>query len=234
VNIDYNSDRTDLIISEYGRHVQNLINYAVTIEDKEKRQAFANRIILLMHQMQPNNKNTSDYQEKLWKHMFRIADYKLDVEAPEGINPSPEDAVKKPDVLNYPSGTAKYRHYGNNVHKLVKKAIEMEDVDKKKAFTNVIGSYMKLAYRNWNQDHYVNDEVIKQELSRICNNELPIDENTVLDHLNSSMPSPSRNTNTKRRSNSGRRDDRRGGRSNGRSGGRSNGRSGGRDQRRRR
>jgi len=227
VNIDYNSDRTDLIISEYGRHVQNLINYAVTIEDKEKRQAFADRIILLMHQMQPNNKNTSDYQEKLWKHMFRIADYKLDVEPPEGINPSPEDKVKKPDVLNYPSGVAKYRHYGNNVHKLVKKAIEMEDLDKKKAFTNVIGSYMKLAYRNWNQDHYVNDEVIKQELMRICNEELPIDDSTVLDHLNSSMPSPSRNTNTKRRS-SGRRDDRRGGRSN-----RNSGR-GGRDTRRRR
>ena len=229
MNIDYNSDRTELIISEYGRHVQNLINYAITIEDKEKRQVFAERIILLMHQMQPNNKNTSDYQEKLWKHMFRIADYKLEVEAPEGINPSPEDVVKKPEKLKYPSGVAKYRHYGNNVHKLVKKAIELEDEDKKKAFTNVIGSYMKLAYRNWNQDHYVNDEVIKQELIRICNNELPIDETTVLDHLNSSMPSPSRNSNTKRRT-SGRRDDRRGGRSNNRS----NGRSGGRDQRRRR
>ena len=85
---EYNSQRTKLQIPEYGRHIQNMIEYAKTIEDKEARQKAANAIVELMNQMVPQGRHVEDYKDKLWKHFFRIADYSIDVEPTSGIKPT--------------------------------------------------------------------------------------------------------------------------------------------------
>lgn len=194
--MDYNSQSELLVIAEYGRNIQNLINYAKSIEDDELRQKFVERIIDLMQQMHPYNKNIAEYREKLWKHVFHIADYDLKVLPDNGIIPEQAEEKKKPEVLSYPEHETRFRHYGHNVQTLIKKAIEMEDGPKKKEFVKVLASYMKLAYRTWNAEHYVNDETIKSDLELLSDGKVKVDDDISIDYLSKGSPKR-RKTNTK-------------------------------------
>lgn len=179
--MEYNSQKEGLIIAQYGRNVQNLINYALKIEDKEKRQSFTEAIIELMNQMNPISRNEEDHIEKLWRHLFRISDYKIDVIPPSGVVPNPESSEYQPSQIAYDKGTKGFRHYGSNVKKLIEKAKELTDVEKKAEFTMIIASYMKLAYRTWNRDHYVNDEIIKGDLKKLSEGALELGDDEVID-----------------------------------------------------
>lgn len=183
MDMEYNSERESLVIPEYGRNIQKLINHARDIEDPELRQHFAEKVIDLMMQMHPQNRNVEDYRDKLWKHLFRIARYDLDVMPPNGITPTPEDGIKKPEKVGYPVIEARFRHYGHNVQRLIKKAIDMEDGPVKEGFVEVIGSYMKLAYRTWNKEHYVSDDIIKGDLESLSGGKLILKENSSIDNL---------------------------------------------------
>ncbi|MEM9821301.1 MAG: DUF4290 domain-containing protein [Bacteroidota bacterium] len=180
-SMEYNSNKELLTMPEYGRNVQELINYAKTIEDPEYRQAFVEKLLDLMHQMQPKNKNMEDYRAKLWKHLFRIAKYDIDVAPPNSPKPKQEDMLVKPDKVGYPKSDARFRHYGNNVQRLIEKAIQMEPGSKRDGFVQVIATYMKLAYKTWNKDHYVSDEVVKSDLKSLSNGQLILDQSISLE-----------------------------------------------------
>ncbi len=182
-NMEYNSEKPLLIIPEYGRNVQMLVKHATTIENDEERQAFVEQIVDLIQQMHPQNRNIEDYKEKLWKHIFRIAEYNIEVIPPGGEHPRPEDYKKKPNKIKYPSIDTRFRHYGHNVQVLIQKALEMEPGPIKDGFVTVIGSYMKLAYRTWNKEHYVSDEIIRTDLEVLSNGQLTLVENTSIDNL---------------------------------------------------
>ncbi len=181
--MEYNSAKEELILPEYGRNVQLLIQHAKTIENRDMRQAFIQKVILLMHQMNPQNRSIDEYKDKLWGHVFHIADYDIDVTPDVGDIPTRESARKKPDQIGYPHNDTRYRHYGYNVQKLTEKAIAMEDGSKKTGFVNAIASYMKLAYRTWNKDHYVSDEIIKGDLQKLSNGDLKVQDGVYLDGL---------------------------------------------------
>ena len=183
MNMEYNSRREPLIISEYGRHVQNLVEYALTIEDKEQRQLFVEMIVNLMYQIVPNARQSRELTERLWNHVLRIADYKLDVKAPDDVVIVTKEKRQKPLKLGYPKRDLKFRNYGFYVEQLIEKAKEEKDEEKRKAYGNVIGSYMKMATRNWGHEQAVNDEVIKNDLRRISDNNLSLDEKDPLDYL---------------------------------------------------
>jgi hypothetical protein len=218
----YNSQRELLIIPEYGRNVQTLIRHARTIEDLSERQAFIEEVVNLMMQMHPQNRNLDDYRSKMWKHVFRIADYDLPgVLPPDGIAPTPEDVRKKPARVPYPHRETKFRHYGHNVQTLVDKALEMEKGPVREGFVQVIGSYMKLAYRTWNKEHYVSDDVIITDLDNLSQGELKLIEDVSLDGLTQANKKRRRNTVSNKhdrddrdrgRGGRGRRRDNRGGR----------------------
>lgn len=193
--MEYNSNRPHLIISEYGRNVQKLIDHAKTIEDQEEQQQFVEATVNLMMQMSSQSKNLEDFRDRLWRHVYRIADYELTAIPPNGHIPTPSDNDKRPDHLDYPEYEARFRHYGHNVQKLVKKAREMEEGTIKEGFVEVIGNYMKLAYRTWNREHYVSDKIIIQDLATLSNGELEVDEDASLDTL--------ANANRRKRSSSG-------------------------------
>ncbi len=191
--MEYNSSREQLIMPEYGRNVQKLVKHAKTIENKEERQAFVERVVNLMHQMNPQNKNVLEYREKLWKHVFQIGEYELDVVPPNGE--IPEKAVEWfPDAMDYPEENRKFRHYGVNVQTMIAKAMAMEEGPKKEGFVEVIGSFMKLAYRNWNSDHYVSDENIINDLQAMSDGQLVLKEGARLDGLSSHIKKPKRHS----------------------------------------
>lgn len=175
--LEYNSSREELIISEHGRHVQKLIKHAKSIEDPDMRQAYIESVIDLMHQMNPQNKNVQEYRLRLWRHMFRIADYDLEVTPPEGVSSVAQEPKEKRVVdLPYPQKEFRFRHYGNTIQLMVAKAIAMEDEELRQEFSEVIAAYMKLAYRTWNREHYVNDEIIKNDLQKLSKGKLQLDD----------------------------------------------------------
>jgi hypothetical protein len=224
-DIAYNTSHEHLIMPEYGRNVQQLVRHAQQIPDAAYRQQFCEEIIDLIQQLYPQAKNVEDYRSKLWQHLFHIAKYNLDVVTPTGVVPTPETARKKPERVPYPQQDTRFRHYGNNLHKLILRARDMDAGPIKDGFVHTIGSYMKLAYKTWNREHYVSDEVIKNDLDVLSNGRLSLDENSRIDGLANSTRSrresernernnASRDTRggTQNRSNSGSKDrDTRGG-----------------------
>lgn len=198
-NLIYNSQKETLIIPEYGRNVQELVKYCKTIEDPKMRQAVAEEIVELMFRMSTQNKNTSEFRSKLWKHLFHIAGYDLDVKPPEDVVIQEEDFHFQPEKPDYPEHISAFRHYGSVVRKMVDKALAMEDGPEKDQFFEIIGSYMKLAYRTWNKEHYVSDEIVKQDLKAMTKGEVTIDENTALDYLKNVSPGGPSNTSHQRR-----------------------------------
>jgi len=179
--MDYNTSRPKLVIPEYGRNVQKLVKYAQGMEDKAHRQAFIEKIVQMITQMYPQVRNVDDYRNKVWNHIFAISNYELDVDAPCEIL-DPEIKHQRPESVPYPHGKVKYKHYGKNVENMIDKAIAMPENDKKKAFIEVIGSYMKLAYRSWNRE-YVNDEIIRHDLEVLSEGKLLLPQNANLDNL---------------------------------------------------
>jgi hypothetical protein len=193
-NMTYNSAKDTLIIPEYGRHVQLLVDHAKTIEDPVLRQQLAERIIRLMMQMVPQNRNIEDYRGKLWRHLFRIAKNELHVSPPDDIKmPSEVSGKFTPDHVGYPATEARYRHYGHNVQTMIKKAIAMEEGPKRDGFVAAIAAYMKLAYKTWNREHYVSDDVIKTDLKTLSNGALVLPDEQSLENLVSNT-APRRST----------------------------------------
>ena len=207
--LEYNSEREHLTMPEYGRNVQKLIDHAKTIENPAMRQAFVEKVVALMLQMNPQNGNEEEYRDKLWNHVFHIADYELDVEPPSGKRPTAEEKKRRPEHIGYPPKEPKYRHYGTYVQNLIEQALEMGPGHKQDEFAKVIASYMKLAYKTWNKEHYVSDEVIKNDLKALSGGKLKVDEVVSLETKDSQSSSNNNNNNRRRsggrRSNKGRR-----------------------------
>lgn len=183
---DYNTQRSFLIIREYGRHVQNMVDYAVSIEDKEKRNSLVLAIIDLMGQMNPGLRNVEEFRHKLWDHIFIISGGKLEVDSPYP-KPNLEQIRRKPKHIGYPKQNIRLKHYGKNVERLIEKAISLDDEEKKKALTECIGNYMKLVHRNWNKEN-ANDEVIKQDIISLSDGKLQLADDSNLDSLTRATP----------------------------------------------
>lgn len=179
--MNYNTERNDIEMREYGRHLQQMVDYAVTIKDRSQRQKVAEEIIHLMGILNPQLRNAADYKHKLWDHIFIISKFKLDVDSPYP-KPTEDTARIKPADLPYPKNRIKLRHYGKNVESLVEKAISMEDEDKKAIFTEIIGNFMKMAYKNWSNEEVSND-LIKEDMKSISGGELEISDEMNLETM---------------------------------------------------
>lgn len=183
--LDYNSDRELLIFKEYGRNVQKLVTHAVDIDDEDTRNAVVRGIINLMGHMNPHLRNVEQFRHKLWDHLFMISKFKLEADSPyEIFEPNPSSAVTT-KRLAYPKENLKFRHYGKNVELMIKKAVEMEDPDQQIAYARVIGNYMKMVYRNWNNES-VDDDVIIGDLKFLSQGKIQLDGTGNLDRLTKS------------------------------------------------
>lgn len=160
--LEYNSQRPRLIIPEYGRHLQKLIDEAVATQDREERNKLAKYIISVMGTLQPHLRDVPDFQHKLWDQLFIMSDFRLDVDSPYPI-PSRELLNLKPEKLPYPQNFPKYRFYGNNIKYMIDVANKWEDGEMKSGLIRVIANHMKKSYLSWNKDS-VKDEVIFQHL----------------------------------------------------------------------
>jgi hypothetical protein len=168
--MDYNTQRTHLVLPEYGRHIQQMVDQLLAIEDREERNRTAKAIIAVMGNMNPHLRDINDFKHKLWDHLHIMAGFILDIDSPY---PKPEASViyEKPKTVPYPSHPIKYKHYGRSISQMIEKAIEMEDGAQKEALTSLIANHMKKSYLVWNQDS-VTDEDIVRDVKDLSNGKL--------------------------------------------------------------
>ena len=171
-NLQYNTLREDLIIPEYGRHIQKMINYASSRETKEERNKLANSIIAVMGNLQPHFRDVPDFKHKLWDQLFIMSDFKLDADSPFE-KPSKEVLEAKPDPLSYPQNFPKYRFYGNNIKIMIDEAVKWDSGEMKEALILTIANHMKKCFLNWNKDS-VEDQVIFDHLFELSNSKIDI------------------------------------------------------------
>ncbi len=170
--LQYNTEREHLIIPEYGRHLQKMINHAVAQESKEERNRLAKAIISIMGNMQPHLRDVPDFQHKLWDQLFIMSDLKLDADSPFEI-PTEEMLNVRPEPLKYPQNFPKYRFYGNNIKTMIDVANTWEQGEMKEALQYTIANHMKKSFLNWNKDT-VEDAVIFGHLFELSDGKIDL------------------------------------------------------------
>jgi Domain of unknown function (DUF4290) len=159
---EYNSQRPDIILKEYGRNVQKLVEYLRTVEDIEKRTELAYTLIELIKQLTPSIKDQPDNPQRLWDDLYIIADFNLEVNAPFPV-PERELIFKKPMKMLYPKNDVRFKHYGKNIEKLVKEALKKDDPQEREEAIISLGKLMKTFYGNWNKET-LDDSVILRDI----------------------------------------------------------------------
>jgi hypothetical protein len=191
--MEYNTTRGPLILPEYGRNVQNMIAYAMEVENRDERNRAAQAIIEVMGQLNPHLRDVDDYRHKLWTHLFVMSDFKLDVDSPYE-RPKPEVLAERPDIMGYPKGTIKYGHYGQYTQKILETAKEMTDDKEKEFMKNTMANFMKKQFLAYNNDA-VENNVIAMQLKELSKGELVLENPDELVNTNTLLRSMGLNQN---------------------------------------
>jgi hypothetical protein len=178
LDLEYNSQLPRMVIPEYGRSVQKMVDYALTIQNREERNRIARSIITIMGQLNPHLRDTEDYNHKLWAHLFIISDFKLDVDSPYP-KPSRETFQTKPEIVPYPQSKIRYGHYGKSIEKLIKAGINMENGAEKEEYVRMLANLMKRTYLTWNRNT-VEDETILKQLHELSEGQLRLSDSDQL------------------------------------------------------
>lgn len=157
--MDYNSNRKKLVLPEYGRHVQQMVNHALTIEDRQERMRCAKTIIGIMGSMFPHLRDVSDFKHKLWDHLAIMSDFKLDIDYPYEL-PEPATFKKKPNIVPYKNQNIRFLHYGKIIEEMIQKAIVHENEAEKKQLIQLIANHMKKSLMTYNKDSATDERVI--------------------------------------------------------------------------
>jgi hypothetical protein len=165
--------KQDLLLREYGRNVQDLVNHILSVEDRSERTRLSQLLVNLMAKLNPQLRDTQDYQQKLWNHLFVMSGSKLDVDAPYPLS-AMEYLNDKPQRMTYPLQTPRYKHYGQNVELLIQRATQLEDEKEREAAIISIGKLMKTLYRSYNKDS-ITDDVILNDIRQLSKGKLNMD-----------------------------------------------------------
>ncbi len=174
----YNSTRKPLIFPEYGRHVQKMVDFAVSIEDDEKRKEAVYAIINVMGRMHPNLKDVDDFNHKLWDHLIIMSDYKINVDSPYG-NPTPTDSIITPKSIAYRDTDIRYKQYGRIVFKMIEEEKNCNSEEEKKALAMIVANHIKKSLYLWNSDN-INDELVIEAMEKLSKGRLTLPKETTL------------------------------------------------------
>ena len=210
--MDYNTYREKLILPEYGRHVQKMIERVKGIEDKQKRSEQIQAVVNVMALLNPSLKDYPDYKRKLWDHVYAIAGYDLDIDAPYEM-PSPAQKAAKPDPIPVDKTPIKATCYGRTIENMIDLVAGIEDETVKTEMIRNLARYMRQQYLIWNKDT-VADETILNDMARLAAGKLEIPEGIELGAVHGEFNRPraldarqgqpfGKKKNKKRRSNNG-------------------------------
>lgn len=168
----YNTQQRRLPLPEYGRSVQNMVDHALTIEDRAERQRCANTIVNIMGGMFPHLRDVADFKQKLWDHLAIMADFKLDIDYPVEIVKK-ESLEIKPQRITYSQHDIRFRHYGRFVQDMIKLAVDYQEGEERNQLIRMIANHMKRDYLNWNKDG-VEDQKILDDLCELSGGKIKL------------------------------------------------------------
>lgn len=171
--LDYNTKREKLVLPEYGREIQNMVDYAVALPDKAERQKCAETIIEIMERMFPQNHDNADYIQKLWDHLAIMSDFKLDIDHPFDVAQA-KQITAKPDPLEYPMSNIPVRHYGKMMFEIFDKLKTMEPGDERDELVRVTANQMKRNLALWSHGSS-DDEKVASDLARYTDGKIQLD-----------------------------------------------------------
>jgi hypothetical protein len=170
----YNTQVKGLALPEYGRNIQNMVDYCVSIPDREERSTCANAIINIMGNMFPHLRDVNDFKHILWDHLAIMSDFALDIDYPYEVIKR-ENLYIKPDKLPYPKGKIVYKHYGKNLENMIRKATKYEEGEEKEQLIGLLANHMKKSFLTWNQE-VVDDRKIFDDLELLSKGTIVLDE----------------------------------------------------------
>lgn len=174
--LDYNTQREKLIMPEYGREVQSMIDYAVTLEDRDERQRCANAIVAIMERMFPQAAGTADFQQKLWDHLAIMSGFRLDIDYPCDISQAGKIA-EKPAPVEYPMKKIPVKHYGYMMFELFDKLKTMPDGPERDELIRITANQMKRNLRQWSNGS-ADDEKVASDLAAYTGGRVQLDLDT--------------------------------------------------------
>lgn len=163
MTLEYNSQRPHIILKEYGRNIQNIVEYIRTVPDKEKRTELAYTLIELIKQLNPTVRESVENPQRLWDDLMIIADFNLDVNNPF-VPPDRDILSKRPMRVPYPQTNVRYKHYGKNIERLVQEALKKEDAKEREEMIIYLGRLMKTLYGSWNKET-LDDSVVLKDIA---------------------------------------------------------------------
>ena len=172
----YNTKEKQLVLPEYGRNIQNMVNYCVSIPEKEDRIKCANAIISIMGNMFPHLRDVNDFKHILWDHLAIMSDFKLDIDYPYEVVKK-EDLYIKPKKLPYNQGPIAYKHYGKNLEDMIHKATEYAEGEEKECLKNMLANHMKKSFLTWNKE-VVDDRKIFDDLEFLSDGQIVLTEDS--------------------------------------------------------
>lgn len=170
--MQYNTQREQLIMPEYGRGIQYMVDLAVSLPDKKARQQCANTIVAIMGRIQPDNTNAADAEIRLWNHLAKISRYKLDIDYPVEIVPE-QEALEHPKPLHYPMQKIRRRHYGHLVESALQYAQTLPDGEERTALVGMVANQMKQNLFVWNRDS-MDENLVMQDIKRYTDGQLQL------------------------------------------------------------
>lgn len=192
---NYNTRRKKLILPEYGRNIQTMVDHLSSIQDREERNRAARTIISVMGNLYPHLRDIPDFRHKLWDHLAIMSNFTLDIDSPYPL-PSKEKLEEKPKKIPYSDHHIKYRHYGLLTEKLIAKIKELDDPEQKRALTVLTANHMKKSFLTWNKDS-VEDEQIYNDINTLYGGDIEMPEGMTLSHSKDLLQKPSNNNNKK-------------------------------------
>ncbi|MBR4238065.1 MAG: DUF4290 domain-containing protein [Prevotella sp.] len=174
--LDYNTQREKLILPEYGREIQNMVDHAIEIEDKAERQRCAETIIGIMERMFPQNKESNDHQQKLWDHLALMSRFQLDIDWPCDVQQAAQIA-NKPEPMPYPMTPIPVRHYGNLIFEMFEKLKTMEPGPERDELARMTANQMKRNLAQWSHGS-ADDEKVVSDIARFTDGKIQLDLDT--------------------------------------------------------
>lgn len=170
--MNYNTAEKKLILPEYGRNIQNMVDYCVTIEDRAERKRCADTIINIMGNMFPHLRDVNDFKHILWDHLAIMADFKLDIDYPYEIVKK-EDLHSRPPKVPYSNSRIRFRHYGKTLEQMIVKATELEEGEERNQLIRLLANQMKKSFLTWNKES-VDDEKIFKDLYELSQGKIAL------------------------------------------------------------
>ena len=182
IGLDYNTEREKLDMPEYGRNVLKMVELMKATPDKEKRTRQARAIIKVMELLNPQVRQLDNFDHKLWDHLYMIAGYELDVDAPYPA-PVEEEMHTRPVSIPMKGEKIKATHYGRNIEKIIGLLCNEPDSDVKTEMIRSLAIYMRQQYLIWNKDS-VSDETIFNDIEKLSDYKLKVPEGIKLNQIN--------------------------------------------------